>query len=111
MAPIRGSEDSISPASDMSISSTFEVTHLPARRFSATQDETEQEAPLKRGDWQNSQSSYWEQYKPVMRRLYIDEERPLREVSEIMEKDFGFRATYVFPLQLWHWLHQQRVQV
>jgi hypothetical protein len=37
----------------------------------------------------------WERVKPVVRRLYREEKRPLRDVVVILDRDFGFRATYV----------------
>ncbi len=37
----------------------------------------------------------WEKVKPIVRRLYRDEKRPLRDVVVILDRDFGFRATYV----------------
>lgn len=98
MALVRESEDSILPTNGMPIERTFQVTHLPARSFPAINDVTEEAAHLKRGDWPPTQFSYWEDYKPIMRRLYIDEEKTLREVIEILENEFDFRATYVCPL-------------
>lgn len=76
--------------------STFEVTQLPAQSVPAIKDVTEEAAPPKRVDWPPFSS--WEDYKPIMRRLYIDEKRPLREVMEAMESEFDFKATYVCPL-------------
>src|ERR1700722_2573523 len=37
----------------------------------------------------------WERVKPIVRRLYREEKRPLRDVVAILDRDFGFRATYV----------------
>lgn len=37
----------------------------------------------------------WERVKDVVRRLYMEEKRPLRDVVVILERRFGFRATYV----------------
>lgn len=93
MAPIRESKFSILPIREMPLKSTFELAQLPAQGFPATKDGTEEAPPLKRGDWPPTQFSYWEDYKPIMRRLYIDEKRPLREVMEILENDFDFKAT------------------
>lgn len=98
MAPIRESEFSILPMRAMPVESTFEVTQLPAKSFPATKDVTEEAAPLDRGDWPPTQFSYWEDHKPIMRRLYIDEKRTLREVMEILENDFNFKASYACPL-------------
>lgn len=96
MAPVGESEDSVSAARGMPVESTFEVTHLPARSFPAAEDVAGQGAPLERGDCPPSPFS-WEYYKPVIRRLYVDEKRTLREVMDILENDFGFKATYVCP--------------
>lgn len=72
-----------------------EATHLPAQSLTATEDMTEEATPLGRGDWPRTRFSLWEDYRPIMRRLYMDEKRPLREVMEILEREFEFKATYV----------------
>ena len=95
MALVTESEGSIIPVHGTPIKPTFEVTHLPARSLPAVKDVMEEAAPLTRGDWAPTQFSYWEDYKPIMRRLYIDEKRTLREVIEILENEFDFKATYV----------------
>ena len=38
----------------------------------------------------------WENVKHIVRRLYVEEKRPLRDVAVILNRDFGFHATYVF---------------
>jgi hypothetical protein len=38
----------------------------------------------------------WEKVKHIVRRLYVEEKRPLRDVAVILNRDFGFHATYVF---------------
>lgn len=80
----------------MPVESTLEATHLPAQGLTATEDVTEEASPLERGDWPRTQFSLWEDYRPIMRRLYMDEKRPLREVMEILEREFDFKATYVY---------------
>ena len=35
----------------------------------------------------------WEAQKSTIKRLYMDEDRKLKDVADIMEKDFNFRAT------------------
>ena len=35
----------------------------------------------------------WESHKEIIKRLYLDERRPLKEVVQIMEDTYGFRAT------------------
>jgi len=37
----------------------------------------------------------WELHKSTIQRLYVAERRKLREVMEIMNRDYGFAATYV----------------
>jgi hypothetical protein len=37
----------------------------------------------------------WEKVKHIVRRLYVEEKRPLRDVAVILSQDFGFHATYV----------------
>lgn len=97
MALVKESEDSILPMRCMPVESTSEATHLPAQSFTATKDVTAEATPLGRGDWPPTQFSLWEDYRPIIRRLYMDEKRPLREVMEILERDFDFKATYVCP--------------
>lgn len=82
----------------MPVGSTLEVTRLPAQGFPATKDVARGAASRKRGDGPPTHSICWEDYKPILRTLYIDEERPLREVMEIMENEFDFKATCVCPL-------------
>lgn len=35
----------------------------------------------------------WERIKPAVRRLYVVEKRPLRDVVDILDQQHGFRAT------------------
>lgn len=35
----------------------------------------------------------WSRYRPVIKKLYMDEDRTLPDVLEIMKRDFGFDAT------------------
>lgn len=35
----------------------------------------------------------WTTYKPVIERLYIKENRPLKDVMQVMEAEHGFRST------------------
>ena len=39
-------------------------------------------------------ASHWEAVKDHIYRLYVIENRPLRNVRTILSQDFGFRATY-----------------
>lgn len=46
----------------------------------------------------------WTAYKPIIKRLYIDEQRPLREVMQIMQAEHGFTSTaksYKRRLKAW----------
>lgn len=49
-----------------------------------------QSANSKRGHYA---SDVWEGHKTVIKKLYIDDGKPLREVIKIMETDHGFPAT------------------
>lgn len=98
MALVGESEDLILPMHSMPIKPTFEVTHRRAGSFPAIKDVTEEATPLKGGDWPPTQFSHWEDYKSIMRGLYIDEKKTLREVIEILENEFDFKASYVCPL-------------
>lgn len=42
----------------------------------------------------------WEMHREEITRLYQVQKRPLDEVRRIMETQFGFKATYVSPLNL-----------
>lgn len=35
----------------------------------------------------------WLKHRPMIRKLYVDEDRTLQDVVEIMKKDFGFDVT------------------
>lgn len=41
-------------------------------------------------------AAQWTQYRPKIERLYLQEHKTLREVTEIMLAQYGFRATYVY---------------
>lgn len=49
-----------------------------------------QSANTKRGHYA---SEVWESHKPAIKKMYIDEGKPLREVIKTMEKDHNFPAT------------------
>lgn len=59
------------------------------RRGSNTVFKT-QSANTKRGHYA---SEVWESHKPAIRKMYIDEGKPLREVIKTMEQDHSFPAT------------------
>ena len=40
-----------------------------------------------------NENDEWYRYQDILRLLYLDEERPLREVQEIMRKEYGFTAS------------------
>ncbi|KAI0188007.1 Clr5 domain-containing protein [Xylaria flabelliformis] len=42
-------------------------------------------------DWATPED--WDAHQETIRRLYLDEKRPLKEVVVIMESEYGFRAT------------------
>lgn len=35
----------------------------------------------------------WARHRKTIKQLYVDEEKPLKEVKAMMERDFGFYAT------------------
>jgi hypothetical protein len=35
----------------------------------------------------------WNRFRPVIKHLYVDEEKTLKEVMAVMERDYGHRAT------------------
>jgi hypothetical protein len=37
----------------------------------------------------------WEEQRETIQYLYSEEDRKLSEVMEVMEREYGFRATYV----------------
>ena len=41
----------------------------------------------------------WQPYQSLITRLYRDENRTLKEVQQLLESDYNFRATYVRSLQ------------
>ena len=43
------------------------------------------------GKWATTQD--WERMKLPIRELYLDKDKTLTKVMEVMEKDYGFRAT------------------
>ncbi|KAI8632802.1 Clr5 domain-containing protein [Xylariaceae sp. FL1651] len=42
-------------------------------------------------DWATPED--WDAHQETIRRLYLDEKRPLKDVVVIMESQYGFRAT------------------
>jgi hypothetical protein len=41
----------------------------------------------------SSLSHIWESHRPIIKKLYFDEYKPLKKVMEIMERDHNFRAS------------------
>lgn len=41
----------------------------------------------------SSSEVQWARYRPVIKQLYVDEDRTLHDVIDIMKRDFGFDAT------------------
>jgi hypothetical protein len=42
--------------------------------------------------WRTSEED-WEHHRARIRQLYLDEDRPLKEVMAIMQREHGFKAT------------------
>lgn len=53
--------------------------------------------PAARMDRVFPEKSGWNQYKPLMRKLYIDEKKTLAEVKEHMRAQHDFDASWVHP--------------
>lgn len=53
--------------------------------------------PLSRYDRALAQNEKWDQYKPLMRRMYMDEKKTLIEVREHMRTKYNFTASWVYP--------------
>lgn len=43
-----------------------------------------------RANMRRDRNSEWARHMPTIKRLYIDEDRPLKEVMAIMSRDYGF---------------------
>ena len=59
-----------------------------------------QHAPIvptvsERAQSQGPNTAEWERIKPIVQRLYVVEKRLLRDVVNILDQHYGFRATYV----------------
>lgn len=57
------------------------VTSRPAARHEKAYPKTEE----------------WNKYKPLLRRLYLDEKKTLIEVKEHMRAQYNFDASWVYP--------------
>lgn len=44
----------------------------------------------------NTDRKQWESAKPIIKRLYVYENKQLKEVMTIMERDHGLRGSYVY---------------
>ena len=53
--------------------------------------------PVTRNSLRPGSAQDWERQRETIERLYSTEGRKLREVMEMMERDYGFVATYDFP--------------
>lgn len=48
-------------------------------------------------------SEDWQPYRPIILNLYINDQLKLKDVKEIMERDYGFVASYLPPFSsLYH---------
>jgi len=43
-------------------------------------------------------ASGWLPYKAIITDLYRDKDKPLKDVMQILETQYGFKATYITPL-------------
>lgn len=53
--------------------------------------------PAARHDRVYPQSDEWDKYKPLLRRLYLDQKKTLVEVREHMRAQYNFDASWVHP--------------
>lgn len=44
-----------------------------------------------RGRW--ASHADWDRHRPIITQLYIEEGKPLKEVIDILENDYSFKAT------------------
>jgi hypothetical protein len=58
------------------------------RKSSCSSDEADQRTTRKR-----LPAETWEAKRPIIARLYQEEKRPLKEVMDIMQRDYEFNAT------------------
>ena len=57
-------------------------------------------ANLVAGDYRQGPSlQQWLDIQGVVQELYVTDERPLKEVREILARDYNFRASYAFPFE------------
>ena len=54
--------------------------------------------------WRTSEED-WEPFKARIRQLYLEEDKPLKDVMAIMERDYGFKATSGSQLLFLHNSH------
>ncbi|KAI2639395.1 Clr5 domain-containing protein [Xylaria nigripes] len=54
-------------------------------------DYTQQDESSRHPNWATPEA--WDAHQETIRRLYLDEKRPLKDVVVIMESEYGFRAT------------------
>ncbi|KAK2609745.1 hypothetical protein N8I77_003232 [Diaporthe amygdali] len=53
----------------------------------------------------------WSRHRPTIKRLYIDERKPLKEVMEIMARDHGFMASLkMFKVRIKQWGYSKNIR-
>ncbi|ROW07239.1 hypothetical protein VMCG_03752 [Cytospora schulzeri] len=99
--------DDTSPTEDFSRATT---THYPSPASSYGTHETTNTKATGPG---RCPSRYdWSKHMSTIKRLYIDEDRPLKEVMEIMQKDHNFIATArMYKIRLKKWGYSKNVSV
>ncbi|CAG9994075.1 unnamed protein product [Clonostachys byssicola] len=84
------------PASTSDAESTFK------RKLSVESDEMG--AIQQRKTRKRIPSEQWEAKRPIITKLYQVEKRSLKEVMEILERDYGFEATVkMYKSRIWKW--------
>ena len=78
------------------------VTPAKRRKPSVDSDEMESSSGPQSKTRKRIPSDIWESKRQAITKLYQEEKRPLKEVMEIMERDYKFVATYVPPRTTLH---------
>lgn len=73
---------------------------LPAKRAAGPAHSIDIASPLPPSKTRKRvPAEIWEVKRPIITRLYQEEKRSLKEVMDIMERDYKFTATYVMTPQ------------
>lgn len=81
----------------------FRMSNIPVADFDATRMATEEHQPAKVPHQpvvpnETPTAVEWKTLQPIIRRLYLEENRPLKDVAEVMRERFSFNATSVWSI-------------